>query len=336
MAPFSVVEDLDVFEQADVGGLVVEPAFVAGQLGLERMEAGLGHGVVPAVSLAAHALHETVVGNPLGESGTGVLDAATDTPVGQVAHPHLMGALRSEIAPRTIRRHRKSMPRVGRHRETTTHDRAPSPLTQASGNAIFAHFPASVIQGSGALRAAGTSLTGGQQALDFSLQASSFLSSRTKRTPLPGVETTARHRRDTTPHSNRVNRLLHVDEGIPQRDSLATKAAAFFKLSRSRVTRFNARRGWRISSSRSGKRPVPGKAPSPWFFNGLFQRLMIPPLNPNRCSTPLADTPSSEARRTASDLNSRSYLRDMLTPPARNPTWRFEVSTQLGKYQLVS
>ena len=50
MAPFSVVEDLDVFEQADVGGLVVEPAFVVGQLGLEQMEEGLGHGVVPAVS----------------------------------------------------------------------------------------------------------------------------------------------------------------------------------------------------------------------------------------------------------------------------------------------
>ena len=31
MAPFSVVEDLGVFEQADVGGLVVEPAFVVSQ-----------------------------------------------------------------------------------------------------------------------------------------------------------------------------------------------------------------------------------------------------------------------------------------------------------------
>ena len=76
MAPFSVVEDLDIFEQADIGGLIVEPAFVVGQLGLEQMEEGLGHGVVPAVSLAAHALHETVVVNPLGESCTGVLDAA--------------------------------------------------------------------------------------------------------------------------------------------------------------------------------------------------------------------------------------------------------------------
>ena len=35
MAPFSVVEDLDIFEQADIGGLVVEPAFVVGQLGLD-------------------------------------------------------------------------------------------------------------------------------------------------------------------------------------------------------------------------------------------------------------------------------------------------------------
>jgi CBS domain-containing protein len=38
--------------------------------------------------------------------------------------------------------------------------------------------------------------------------------------------------------------------------------------------------------------------------------------------------------RTASSLNSRSYLRDMLTPPAKNLTWRFEVSTQLGKHHM--
>jgi hypothetical protein len=142
------------------------------------------------------------------------------------------------------------MLRVGRHLETTTHDRAQSQLTHASGNAISAHFPASVIQGSGDLWATGTSLTGGKQALDFSIQASSFLSSRTHRTPLPGVETTARHLQDTTQHGDRVNRLLRVDEVVPHRDSLAKKAAAFFKMSRSCVTRFNSRRpGFSTASS---------------------------------------------------------------------------------------
>ena len=73
MTPFSVVEDFDVFEKAVMRGLVVEPAFVIGQLGLEQMEERFSNGIIPAVSLAAHALHETVASNPLGETGTGVL-----------------------------------------------------------------------------------------------------------------------------------------------------------------------------------------------------------------------------------------------------------------------
>ena len=80
MSPFSVVEDFDVFEKAAMRGSVVEPALVIGQLGLEQMEEGLGHSVVPAVSFAAHALYEAVLGDPLSETGASVLHAALGIP----------------------------------------------------------------------------------------------------------------------------------------------------------------------------------------------------------------------------------------------------------------
>ena len=76
MTPFSIVKNLDVVEQAAIRGPVVEPVFVVGQLGLEQMEEGLSHGVIPAVALTAHALHKAVFADPVSESGAGVLNAA--------------------------------------------------------------------------------------------------------------------------------------------------------------------------------------------------------------------------------------------------------------------
>src|SRR6185436_18386242 len=55
MQSATIVEDFDVLEN---GGAQVEPcrpALTAAELGLERREEALGDGVVPAVSLAAHA-----------------------------------------------------------------------------------------------------------------------------------------------------------------------------------------------------------------------------------------------------------------------------------------
>jgi len=76
MTPFSIVINLDVVEQAAIRGPVVEPVFVVDQLGLEQMEEGLSHGVIPAVALTAHALHKAVFADPVSESGAGVLNAA--------------------------------------------------------------------------------------------------------------------------------------------------------------------------------------------------------------------------------------------------------------------
>ena len=65
MTPFAVVEDLDVLKETALRSLVVEPATMVNQLGLEQMKKRLGHRVVPTVALAAHALHEAVPGKPL-------------------------------------------------------------------------------------------------------------------------------------------------------------------------------------------------------------------------------------------------------------------------------
>jgi predicted nucleic acid-binding protein len=60
VTPFADVEDLDVLEEAAVRGLVVEPATMVGQLGLEQMEERLSYSVVPTVTLAAHTLYHEI------------------------------------------------------------------------------------------------------------------------------------------------------------------------------------------------------------------------------------------------------------------------------------
>ena len=54
-----------------------------------------------------------------------------------------------------------------------------------------------------------------------------------ERTTAPGVITTAGDREHATQDLHRIGRLLCLDEAIPHPDSLAKKATAFFKMSRS-------------------------------------------------------------------------------------------------------
>ena len=75
MAPFSIEEDVDVFEQVSMGDGIVKPVAMVSQLGLEQMKERLSHGVVPAVALATHALYKSTLGHPLEEVAARVLDA---------------------------------------------------------------------------------------------------------------------------------------------------------------------------------------------------------------------------------------------------------------------
>ena len=63
MTPFAVVEDLDVLKEAAVPGLVIEPATMVGQLGLEQMEERLSYSLVPTVTRAAYTLYEITLGD---------------------------------------------------------------------------------------------------------------------------------------------------------------------------------------------------------------------------------------------------------------------------------
>ena len=77
MTPFSVEEDFEVFEETVMRGSMVAPSFVVDELGLEQVEEGFGHGVIPAVPLRLILCTKPCwATNPLGETGTGVLDAA--------------------------------------------------------------------------------------------------------------------------------------------------------------------------------------------------------------------------------------------------------------------
>src|SRR5712692_1535014 len=58
----------------------------------------------------------------------------------------------------------------------------------------------------------------------------------------PGIETTPGDVEHPTQDSHRIDRLLRLDEAISHPDSLAKKATAFFKMSRSMRTCSSSRR----------------------------------------------------------------------------------------------
>ena len=92
-------------------------------------------------------------------------------------------------------------------------------------------------------------------------------------------------------------------------------ATAFFKMSRSLRRRSHSRLK-RLSSSSSGFRwSLPGKACVPSSLSCRFHRDKTPVPIPSRLSTSFAVIPSSDAIRTASILNSRSYFLGIDTPP---------------------
>lgn len=64
---------------------------------------------------------------------------------------------------------------------------------------------------------------------------------RTRWAILPGIVAAATHMQGPTEARHPMVRLLSLDERVPHVDSLAKYAAAFFKMSRSSVTRASSR-----------------------------------------------------------------------------------------------
>src|SRR5205085_2863962 len=77
---------------------------------------------------------------------------------------------------------------------------------------------------------------------------------------LPGVEASGADSQDIAHQSNRPLLPMGLDEAVGHSASVAKKAVAFFKTSRSMSSRLFSARSRRSSSSRGGSCPCPGKA----------------------------------------------------------------------------
>src|SRR2546426_1828385 len=76
MSPLPVVEDLKVIEQLGARRRPRGPRRVVHELDLQRREETLSHGIVPAIAAAAHAAHDSVLGQDALVVAAGVLTAA--------------------------------------------------------------------------------------------------------------------------------------------------------------------------------------------------------------------------------------------------------------------
>src|SRR6202451_285748 len=112
VSPLPIVEDLDVLEDLGAGIVAGVENVVADQLFLQCREEAFGHGVVPTVALAAHALTYPVSPEPTAEGVAGVLRAAV--------------AMEDELQLRSPKPHRGS--------QGVAHERCRHALGQAPAN----------------------------------------------------------------------------------------------------------------------------------------------------------------------------------------------------------
>src|SRR5687768_870020 len=83
----------------------------------------------------------------------------------------------------------------------------------------------------------------------------------TARAISPGIVAAATDGQGVTEPRHSIGSLLSSDKRVSHVDSLAKYPAAFFKMSRSSMTRANSRLRRAISAAASGCRPEPGNAP---------------------------------------------------------------------------
>src|SRR6185436_10541038 len=118
-----------------------------------------------------------------------------------------------------------------------------------------------------------------------------FPSSGTRYAPLSRIETGARYLQYPTHRSQRKLFAITANAGVPHDFSFAKYAAAFFKKSRSSVTRANSRRNRRSSSSWLVTRPWPRKISGSPLSTSRFQLRTIEVLIPNAAATLETDCP---------------------------------------------
>src|SRR5438270_455382 len=105
-------------------------------------------------------------------------------------------------------------------------------------------------------------------------------------TLLPGVEAGAGNAEGVAEDGHGPVLLVSLDEGEDHSASLAKKAVAFFKMSRSICRRLFSARSWRSSSSMVERLPWPGKACSPPCSRVCFQeRSRVSPTSRERAAS---------------------------------------------------
>ena len=174
---------------------------------------------------------------------------------------------------------------------------------------------ASILKLPGDLRAAIAALAAGKDLADLGIQALIIQLPLARLSLNPSLISAARHLKDSAHLLHTKFRAVLAHEPEYRCGSSEKMATAFFKMSRSRRSRSFSRLSCRNSSSAGFKWPLPGKACLGSWLNCRFHRLKTPWPIPNRRSTSLAVTPGSAAIRTASNLNSQSYVRGIDTPP---------------------
>ena len=123
----------------------------------------------------------------------------------------------------------------------------------------------------------------------------------------PRVVSGLRHVEKATHHRYAKFVPITMDAVKSQRDSFAKKAVAFFRKSRSSVTRFSSRCNRRSSSSADLSFPFPGNEVTPSFAKARLQRYNCSTLRPRSAATSAIDRVPSLLRRIASILYSRVY-----------------------------
>src|SRR6266850_2022124 len=126
----------------------------------------------------------------------------------------------------------------------------------------------------------------------------------------PGVKPASRHLQQFAHPVHREMTVVLFDEHEPQLDSLAKKATAFFKMSRSSLTLSSSRLSRVSSSAISGCWPRPGNARSALPRNSVCHLYSWLRRTPSCRPSSVPDLPDCSSSRTASSLNSLvKYLR---------------------------
>src|SRR5215469_3691571 len=225
--------------------------------------------------------------------------------VGDVRYPDLVDRYRLELPVQDVVGHRQIMVGVGRTAELPFRLGGDTVLTHELGHGVDAATLAACSQFHMDARAAVALFHLLVDGLDLLGQSLAALLLGTGGAIAPGVVAAAGHLQHLAHQPHRPLTAVRVDEAVLHSDSLAKKAVAFFKMSRSIWRRLFSARRRRSSSSRAGRLPLPGKAWSPWSSRSFFHLRSRLSAIPRLAAASAKLRPCSVTSLTASTLNSR-------------------------------